>query len=368
MKVFLAFFILIMNVSLASEIHYLLRSPRGLLMGDAYTTVAKDSFAIFYNPASLARAHGFTMTPLNPQIQMPNILSDTDKFSNLPDDPVAVSNEFLGYPIHLASSVAPGFRMGPFAFSAYVNSNTNIMLTNAVQPTMDLDYRLDRGFMTAYAFPIGSNRVTAAGGTQLSMGLTLRYNKRKEIKDSYPLFGTTLLDILETSPDSLSDLMDQFSPAEGRAWGFDLGFEYIMKGGGSELIFGLSFMDALGTKYTSVDPNNLVAKQEMQTNMGVSFKQSLGVGHLILSADIHPVMEQVDMTRKLHFGAALDFGLIEALAGYNAGYMSYGFGLDLYVFELYAGLYEIEVGVDAGQKKSKRALVYLNLAEFHFDF
>ena len=45
----------------AREVYYTLRSPKALLMGDAYTTLAEDDYTLFYNPAILARHSGFSL-------------------------------------------------------------------------------------------------------------------------------------------------------------------------------------------------------------------------------------------------------------------------------------------------------------------
>ena len=44
---------------------YIMRSPKGLLMGDAYTSYATDEYTLFYNPALMARHSGFSFNPIN---------------------------------------------------------------------------------------------------------------------------------------------------------------------------------------------------------------------------------------------------------------------------------------------------------------
>lgn len=82
---------------------YLLRSPKGLLMGDAYTAVNDDSYSQFYNPASLGRNKSdFNLHPFNPQLNGTNILDDMDKFEDFPSEPVPASKILMDYPVMLA--------------------------------------------------------------------------------------------------------------------------------------------------------------------------------------------------------------------------------------------------------------------------
>jgi hypothetical protein len=355
--------------SMAAEVKYLMRSPRALLMGDAYTSLGDDAYALFYNPASLARHDGFTMTLFDTGLSVTDILEDKDKFSNLPSDPVGATQELLNFPVHLGSSLVSGFKIFNFSFTSYVVSNTNLMLSDATRPVMDVDYRLDRGFMLGYAFPLGSSRLSKDGnGKQLSAGLTLRYLKRKTVDGVYPMFGSDLLGILDGSIEGVSEFMDRLGPATGNSWGYDLGVEYISRNGSSELTFGMSILDVMGTKFSSADASNPVEKQDMTVNIGTAWKQDFGVTSFTLAADYHPVLETIDWQRKLHIGAELYFTGISLLAGYNGGYLSYGVGVDLWFMELYAGFYGVELGNDYREKRGKRGIIFLDLAEFHFDF
>lgn len=58
MKFFVLLFLCLVSMLHAQEVNYLARSPRALLMGDAYTAIADDEFTLFYNPAALGRNKG----------------------------------------------------------------------------------------------------------------------------------------------------------------------------------------------------------------------------------------------------------------------------------------------------------------------
>ena len=140
----------------AKEVLYLGRSPKGMMMGNAYTSYATDEYSLFYNPALIGRNDGVHFTPINPSIGVTNILDDMEKFSNFPTDAVGITDRILGVPIYLQTGIFPGLKMGPFAFSLFANQQTSMVLRNRVHPTLSIDYRLDRGFMFGGAFSIGT--------------------------------------------------------------------------------------------------------------------------------------------------------------------------------------------------------------------
>ena len=76
------FLFIISQTSLAEEVITMARSPRALLMGDAYTAIADDDFTLFYNPAILARHSGFSFYPINPSFTVSNILNEPERFND----------------------------------------------------------------------------------------------------------------------------------------------------------------------------------------------------------------------------------------------------------------------------------------------
>ena len=85
---------------LAKEFRYLARSPRALLMGDAYTAVADDEYTLFYNPAALGRHKGVHISTINPKIELPDVFSKNlgrmkfsmdGKYKDWPKEPVGTS-------------------------------------------------------------------------------------------------------------------------------------------------------------------------------------------------------------------------------------------------------------------------------------
>jgi hypothetical protein len=379
MKV-IALTILALNtaVALSQEISYIGRSPRAQLMGDAYTAVADDEYTLFYNPAALGRNKGVTLTPLNPSIGGTNVLGDTDRFKNFPkNDPAGIANKILNYPVSLQASVFPGFKMSSFGMSLFATSKTNMVLRNAIHPILDVDYRYDRGFIAGFAHNIGSgafaSRIKKSSkqkittGQRVSFGIAIKHINREGMSDQYDLFGTTLLNKINSGSTSLSDLKEALGYSKGKAWGVDLGTEYAYSRGRGLFTAGFSMLDIGDTRFTKTEGIGDVPKQDMTINAGVAYKEDFGLFDYTLSADIRPLNSTEVFARKFHFGSEFSLPLVTLNAGWSEGYVSYGGSVKLWPVKLTAGFYGIEVGSKYKEQEAKRFIVYISLFDFSFD-
>jgi hypothetical protein len=115
------FFLSFFSLNLfAREASYLARSPRGLLMGDAYTAIADDEYTLFYNPAILGRNKGVDITLINPSFGLTNLYDDQERLKNFPkSDAPAIASRIMDLPIFLQASAFPTIKMGQFGFSFF---------------------------------------------------------------------------------------------------------------------------------------------------------------------------------------------------------------------------------------------------------
>jgi hypothetical protein len=368
-KRFLVFIFIFSSSAFALEDRTLGRSPRGLLMGDAYTAIADDEFTLFYNPAILARHKGFSFNPLNPSFTVSNLLSDSDRFSDLGSEPTSFADAAFGLPIHLGIDYAPGFKMGRFGLSAIVNYNTNFNLQNKVTPVLDVDHRFDRGFIMGYGYPIFGNYSTGSGGEQLAFGLSLKYIQREAIYGAFNLTGFSLLDALSKSePD---EILNALGKIEGSGWGADLGFDYVNSSGAQTITMGLALQDIYTLLHTKSNEDDLeVQTQPLVVNFGSSYQATLGAGFdFTLSADIKHLEKQIEFSRRLHLG--MELGLSPALsliAGLNSvDNYSYGLKFNTGLLNIYLGFYGTEIGEKISQQDSDRVVIYISLLHFTFD-
>jgi hypothetical protein len=363
LKKFIIFYMLFASTLFAREVRYLARSPRALLMGDAFTSLAGDEYTLFYNPAALARNEGVRFTALNPDISITNALDEEARFKDFPsNDPAAIAERLLGFPVHAHLGGTPTLKMGPFGFSLFVNSTTNLVLRNAVTPTLDIDYRLDRGFVigAAPSFKLGSE-------SQLAFGFGVKHMNRQGINKKIPLFGTELLGIItDDSVDSYQDIRRKLGYSKGSGWGVDLGALYTSGGKSGEFALGLSVMDLGDTRFKKEFGLDEVPKQEMNIAFGTSWSQDLGLLDYSVSFDIHPLNSPIAFGRKAHFGFQLNTPIVDLLGGWSGGYLSYGLSFKLWPFKLTLGIYSNELGVEYREEKGSRGIIYLSLFDFSF--
>jgi hypothetical protein len=359
----------------AKEFLYLARSPRALLMGDAYTAVADDEYTLFYNPAAMGRHTGIHISPINPKLELPDVLSKNitrlkfsvdGKYKDWPKEPVGIVDRILGIPLHLGASVVPTIKFANFAFSWVNSSTTDITLRNAVHPTMDINYRYDRGFLIGGAIPL------IGGGSKdsmkkLSAGVTLKKLERSSLDGDFDLFGTELLEIIENS-DSYKGIREGLGYSKGSAWGFDVGLEQVIAKGATTLIFGLSILDIGDTSFNTNEGSGDIPDQKMSTNFGTAFTQDYGFFDYTVSFDISPLLEsQVEFLSKVKIGFRAAIPGLEFLMGINGGYWSYGIGIDLFLVKLNIGFYGVESGRSFRDLEAERIVLTLNLLDIGFD-
>jgi len=339
-------------------------------MGDAFTAVSDDDFTLFYNPASLGRHHSdFTFFPLNGTLTGTNVLDDLDRFKDFPTEPVEVSEKFMDYPIHAGVGTAPGLKLFNFGFSAIVNDSYDLLLRNQIHPMLDVDIRSDRGFITGVSFPLGSHRISKKSkrGQQTSLGIGAKYIERSGLKDSLAISGPTVIDSLGS--DEISKIVDSLGRVKGRGWGFDAGVEHVSKTGPMQFVFGLSALDITSTDFKiDNNPNKLeVSNIKDQVNLGMAGSLDWKLFTFLLSADVRGLNEEMEFGKRIRFGAEAGIPGFKFLAGVNSGYYSYGLSLNLFLFKVTTGFYDVELGTNYNQVKSKRFLLYLSLFDFSFD-
>lgn len=366
--IFLVFFI--STSVFAFEFPYTMRSPKALLMGDAYTAVNDDEYTLFYNPATLGRhKHDLTLHPFSGQLAATNILKDMNRFQNFPSTADGAANVLMDYPVHASAGIAPGFKLFNFGLSVLTSQSFDALLRNKSHPMLDLDLRQDKGVVMGFALPIGPGRINkkSNNGSQTSLGISTKYIERTGVKDTLALAGPTVIGALGQS--EVDKLLNSLGKVKGRGWGFDAGLEHVARSGNSQFVLGLSALDITGTEF-SVNKNTdkmKVANTKDQVNLGMAAGQDFTLFHYIISADVRGLNEQMDFGRRVRLGAQIGIPGITLLGGMNSGYYSYGAEIDLMFMKLTTGFYDVELGSKYKQIKSSRFIIYLSLFDFSFD-
>lgn len=339
-------------------------------MGDAFTAVNDDEYTLFYNPASLARhKHDFTFNPINPQFNGSNLLTDMDKFQNFPNTPSGAFDVMKDYPVHASAGVAPGFKLFNFGLSLIANQSYDLLLRNKAHPMLDLDLRSDKGILIGVGIPLGTSRLNrkSLNGSQTSLGFGAKYLERTGVRDTLALTGTTVGDSIGSG--ELDAIIKSLGNVKGIGYGFDAGIEHIERNGSKQFVFGLTALDITGTDFTeqySADKLQ-VADIKDQINLGMAAGQDFKYFHYIFSADVRGLNEQMDFGKRIRLGAQVGIPGLKVMGGVNSGYYSYGAVLDLAFMKLTTGFYDVELGSQYRQIRSRRFVIYLSLFDFSFD-
>ena len=348
-------------------------------MGDAYTAIADDDSTLFYNPAALGRHRGLTVYPLRSNIEVPDVVDTSfsidnfsiglsDQFDNFPSEPEDIADRIIGVPLYLKLAGNAGFKFLNFGMNFFATAKTEFTLENAIHPTLNIDYRLDRGFITGAAINFGSGGLGQnPTGHVTSIGAGVKIMNRQGLDSSTNLFGPELIDIIQNSG-SYTDLRNQLGFSKGSGHGFDLGIEHNYYAGRTRYTFGLSMLDISDTNFKTEEGSTPVPAQEESVNFGSSFNQDFGVFDYSLAFDLHNLVDdRAEFGSKIHLGARVRIPVINLYLGWNGGYMSWGLQADLMFLRLGLGFYGIEAGRRYLQKESQRAVITLSLAEFSFD-
>jgi len=353
------------------------KSPIARLVGNAFTARALDNYSLFYNPAAIGPSKLVEVYPINPLGELSNVFENADKFKGLPDSPAGMAERIIDIPLSASVQGAPGIKFGPIAFNVFLGNETNMILRNQVYPQLDISYRLDRGFILGFASSWGNGgkyqknsytrtKKATAQGSSFSLGAAVKYVDRQSLDGNYSLFGTKLYSSIVEGSTDLNELKETLGFNRGKGYGFNLGALYSWSTKITEINFGASITDAFGTKFKKVDGEFAPQDIPMEVRTGFSFKQTLPALHYILSADVGPIFQDIDWKRKVHMGFEFGLPLVDFFIGWSEGYLSYGARTEFFIFNLIAGLYGHELGVNYDEQKLSQFIVQLEFLSFDF--
>lgn len=336
-------------------------------MGDAYTAVATDASTLFYNPAALGRNTQVSIHMMNPKIGATNYLKYSDKLSDFPSDAADIATSIMGIPLYFSLGANPTIKMKYFALTLFANAKTSLVIENAVHPSLEIDYRLDRGFIAGFGFPLSGSGKPGGNGLLTTLGFSLKGFNRQGLSNSFDLFGTELLEVISNSS-GVEEIRKNLGYSTSKtAWGVDMGMEQSYFSGATSHVLGVSLLDVFDTQFKKISGAHTIPKQKMNMNIGYAFSQKWMIFDYTLSADLHPVLEPIAFLSKFHLGAKVGLPFFDVYAGWNAGYISYGAAMDIMFMRLTIGLYGVEVGSTYKERSAERAIIALDLLSMDFE-
>jgi len=350
--VFLMMFLL-MPMAAADEYPTLHRGVRPLGMGGAFTAVADDENALFYNPAGLSDISTVQVGIVNPLVEVSkntldfvNDIQDADL-----DDTGEVADllrDYLGEHQHVRAALYPhvGLNIAGYGvmIGALAQATLDAEVHNPVWPELDADFVRDLGLLGG----VGANLPLSG----LRIGAALKYIDRESLSETY--------DAVDIASDDFEDQVED-DYKSGSGVGLDLGAIYRLPFVNVvDLDVGLALLNI--PKMSMGDAKDL----ETEVNLGIAAKRGLAGFDLIGAVDFidltHNHEADPDNMKRLHMGLELQFPAVLAVrAGINQGYLTAGATLDFWVLRLDAATYAEEVGSYAGQKEDRRYIGQISI-------
>ena len=355
-KLLLAFLLTVLlityNPSDSNAILY--EGIRPLGMGNAFTAVADDENAIFYNPAGLSYITSLKIGVLNPKIGVArdsiDLLRDaSDTDFDETREVADLLRQYTGKPQHINIGLFPhvghNIRETGILFGVLANTSVDIEIRNPTWPENYVNLNSDIGPVIGAGYEID-----AVDG--LRAGLAFKYIFRKSLNEMYTPAQIASEDFEDIIEDDLGS---------GSALSMDIGAIY-------ELPDPIPFVDKTTVGIAGLNlPNRSMGSAtsiNYQFNTGIAVEKALYPWCTAIGAfDIHDIttsaIDKGGLSRRVHMGAEFQFPYLSVRTGINDGYLSAGGTLDLRAFKLDLATYAIEKGVYSGQKSDRRYLIQL---------
>ncbi|MBI3597939.1 MAG: hypothetical protein HY201_00540 [Nitrospirae bacterium] len=354
-KIVILLALLVPSFVQADEIPLFYEGIRPLGMGGAFTAVADDGNAIFYNPAGLNQIKGFgRFDIINLTVELNknalDLIKDAKEISDISDPnensdkAIDLINKNIGERFHLKAALFPHIVFHNFGFGILAQGVLNGAIHNPLASnTLEVRGTADLAVMTAGAYRF------KVKGRPLILGLTAKaINRNKLDKETY-----TTREII----DGEFKIQKELNPENGFA--LDVGALYPIP------IFlnptvGLSLQNIVGGDLGDA------GKLPPQVNLGVALRPEIGFGKVVIAADWVDVAQQVgtdkDIAKRLHAGVEYQFPVILTLrAGLAQGYPSFGTTFSLWLVRFSYAYYISEIGAFAGQQPDPRHVVQLSV-------
>lgn len=348
---------LIATAAHAIELQEFYRGVRAMGMGNAFTAIADDADAVFYNPAGLAHNRRIRFHLFNPKLEaskdgIQTVRSAAGNASSL--DAAAISS-FFGKNIYASASVFPSIQVPGFVMGYYYGAQLHFVSRNVAMPRVEARYTLDRGVITGFGHEFrGVSRRHYARA-----GVSLKWLSRQGYEGVIPFSK-----LATANQVYLKSLIGD----SATGWGVDFGFQYeIPITRNNEIILAAAWHDIGDTSFGN----------SLKRNPPPSIRNNLAAGGALVhrigrfagqTADIkftaegrHLAQKNVDPRLRTHIGAELTVGDLSVQGGLNQSSLGGGVALDLYFLKVSAVTYGVDNQSYAFMDRERRYMIQLDL-------
>lgn len=354
-------------------IHQEYTSTRALGMGNAFTAVADDHSALFYNPAGLARRDNGQLRMLlrgGMDDKYLPLLDDIEKVSKIEDETekqaamAALLQKNYGKHYYFRIPTIGGIWVRPgwgFAFIP-ADLSVDIAIHQQIGPTLNvngyLDSTLAYGYAKDYSWFGKSNR--------FSLGATVKAIHRANISQA----------ILAAELAADSDIFDKKEANEGLTIDADIGTLFTPRVGKNAFFkptyaFVVRNIADYGftTNFHMIDKDsNEPPKLQRRLDFGSKFQlPTFWVFDPHFQLDVRDVLHSNWTWKKgVHAGAEMYWKMYNWWKGHwavgiNQGYWTAGLGMRMAIFQLDIASFGEEVGTSSVPKESRRYMAEMSL-------
>jgi hypothetical protein len=330
----------------ASELVDTWGSARAAGMGNAFTAVAGEGEALFYNPAALARVSGFHWTIIDPRVGVngPQALEVAAVAGNSGTTADKL-NDLFGKSVWVGGGSKTSFVVPNFGIAAYANGDVGVNLQNPAYPQLNLNYIFDYGIALGGAIDLIPSI--------WSVGLTARRVNRTGT--NLPL-GASVLATLNSD-----DILQGHLKDRGTGYGLDFGTMLTLPSPIRPTV-AFTIRDLGYTTFSFDEGLSAPPRSEPDMTLGASITIDGLIASITPSID-YRYLDRPDIQtgKKLHLGLEFDLPLLSLRVGLNQGYYTAGVGLDMGIVAIDAATYGVELGEYPGQLEDRRYLVQLKI-------
>lgn len=325
----------------AAEISALNSTARALGMGDAFTSLASDSSALFYNPAGLSRVTGLNWKVFSVRAGTSG-LSAYKKVADL--NGASAGSEFAdkiaalyGEHIYTGLGAETAFTAPMFGFAVFDHADALVKVDNPVYPEVYTSVINDYGYVAGLGAPIGPF---------VEFGMAFKYVRRTGAR--VPFAAAFLADL---DPNVILENVSGW----GKGYGADAGLNIVLPAPFFRATFSTVWRNIGQMHFRSDDPNANIPFEDNDLTLGLSLLFDLPLVTISPAIDFRYVnSSDYQLTRKINFGVEIGLPLLDIRAGFREGYYTYGVGVNLGLFKVDAASYAVELGAYPGQIEDRR--------------
>lgn len=346
----------------AVELQEFYRGVRAVAMGNAFTAIADDADAIFYNPAGLALNNRMKLVLFNPKLEISTddlkaVAAIKQIAKSFDADSVA---KIFGKNLYVAGTIFPSIHFPYFVLGLYAGANLHFVTRNLTLPAFDVTYIVDYGLVTGFGFE-------SRGFSKkhfLRNGIGLKLLTRQGIDRRIPISTLVTAD---------KAVLSSLKSAPTAGIGLSLGTQYELPVSvRSDLILGSSWLDVgdtnFGGRLTAADKRPPKIKQNLTAGAALISYFSLNRwkasrSNIKFAAEARHLTDTgKDPLLKLHAGMEIDIkGWFSVQLGWSQDDWTAGAKASVWPFDVSAVTYSVENQALAFMNRERRYMVQLTL-------